>query len=238
MTDTPTVQERLRQRAEDTATLKAQDEPNYPECRCQRCRWYQTDIDLMREAASQLDVPQRERDDDHLTLRRWFWLNHGCNAALLYGDDGEMQCCNGHPGLDFKRESLIAVLTSAMRASQAKQTAELTELRLILKTRDEELTALKVLTVQQGEEIQRLTKLLNGNGYAAVVENERANALQTKLDASALLVTTLQEALKAISEMSCADNCCEQFYKCVCAGEMSKIADDALASVPPQEPQA
>jgi hypothetical protein len=51
-------------------------------------------------------------------LRELYWKGHGCSIALLYGDDGEMQCNNidRHRPLDFKRESLDVIKEELMRA--------------------------------------------------------------------------------------------------------------------------
>jgi len=38
-----------------------------------------------------------------MKLRKLLWLNHGCEHAALYGDDGEMQCNSCM--IDFKRDS-------------------------------------------------------------------------------------------------------------------------------------
>lgn len=35
-----------------------------------------------------LTAVEAERDQ----LRQWMWLTHGCAVAMLYGDDGQMQC--------------------------------------------------------------------------------------------------------------------------------------------------
>lgn len=40
------------------------------------------------------------------TLRRLFWLSHGCPIEALYGDDGEMQCNASGCRIDFKRDSI------------------------------------------------------------------------------------------------------------------------------------
>ena len=58
-------------------------------------------------------------------LRRWLWLNHGCSAAVLYGDDGEMQCnaAVNHPGcvpLDFKRNELIRLVVAANNGAERR----------------------------------------------------------------------------------------------------------------------
>lgn len=43
-----------------------------------------------------------------LRFRQRLWLGHGCSIAVLYGDDGEMQCNNiaAHGAIDFKRDKL------------------------------------------------------------------------------------------------------------------------------------
>lgn len=51
-------------------------------------------------------------------VRKFFWLNHGCSIAALYGDDGEMQC--GNCKSDFKRDS-IESLVSFMTMRMAKR---------------------------------------------------------------------------------------------------------------------
>ena len=56
------------------------------------------------------------------STRRYLWLNHGCRAELLYGDDGEMQCnaAARHPGgrpLDFRRDDLISLIVAANKGA-------------------------------------------------------------------------------------------------------------------------
>jgi len=43
-------------------------------------------------------------EEENQILRKFLWLNHGCESHFLYGDDGEMQCncCM----IDFKRDSI------------------------------------------------------------------------------------------------------------------------------------
>lgn len=48
-----------------------------------------------------------------MELRKYLWINHGCEVGNLYGDDGEMQCSKCQ--IDFKRsdeQSLIRRLKS------------------------------------------------------------------------------------------------------------------------------
>ena len=47
-------------------------------------------------------------DENELELRKQLWLGHGCYLAVLYGDDGEMQC--NHCMIDFKCDSLDTIL--------------------------------------------------------------------------------------------------------------------------------
>jgi hypothetical protein len=53
--------------------------------------------------------------DEVEQLRRWLWATHGCPVAVLYGDDGEMQCNATaiHRPLDFKRDDLIRLVVAA-----------------------------------------------------------------------------------------------------------------------------
>jgi hypothetical protein len=48
-------------------------------------------------------------------LRRFLWLNHG-HAAVLYGDDGEMQCKDCIPTWDYLRAPIRDVLAAAEKA--------------------------------------------------------------------------------------------------------------------------
>lgn len=45
-----------------------------------------------------------ELADENERLRKLLWLHHG--HIHLYGDDGEMQCSDCKPFLDFKRNSI------------------------------------------------------------------------------------------------------------------------------------
>jgi hypothetical protein len=51
--------------------------------------------------------------------RQTLWLNHGCPVAVLYGDDGQMQC--SACGIDFKSSSAEHIAT---RLGARKQQAE------------------------------------------------------------------------------------------------------------------
>lgn len=52
-------------------------------------------------------------------LRDWLWLNHGCPAAVLYGDDGERQCnALAHGPLDFKRDALEVLIGRLLTSQQ------------------------------------------------------------------------------------------------------------------------
>jgi hypothetical protein len=51
----------------------------------------------------QLLLQREELRKDEMHWRYMLWLNHGCEPAALYGDDGEMQC--GRCMMDFKRMS-------------------------------------------------------------------------------------------------------------------------------------
>lgn len=53
-----------------------------------------------------LALLRQERDDRDAALRREWWVNHGCEFAALYGDDGEMQCNATSCRKDFKREPI------------------------------------------------------------------------------------------------------------------------------------
>jgi hypothetical protein len=80
------------------------------------------------------DALADERDalrEQHAALRKWLWLNHGCRAGVLYGNDGEMQCNNvaAHPGnlpLDFKRDELVRLVVAANNGAEREQHAALT----------------------------------------------------------------------------------------------------------------
>ena len=45
---------------------------------------------------------------ENTKLREMLWVNHGCEIARLYGDDGEMQC--GSCCIDFKRNTLEHII--------------------------------------------------------------------------------------------------------------------------------
>jgi len=47
------------------------------------------EIKRKREEQEQIE---KERSPEEWTLREILWLHHGCDQAMLYGDDGEMQC--------------------------------------------------------------------------------------------------------------------------------------------------
>jgi hypothetical protein len=68
-------------------------------------------------------------------LREELWINHGCNVAVLYGDDGEMQCANtaAHRLADFKRQPLSELVMLAV----GKQAAMREELAQVKAERDE-----------------------------------------------------------------------------------------------------
>jgi len=54
-------------------------------------------------------------------LRELLWLNHGCGITALYGDDGELQCCQCV--VDFKRWSVSEILK--VWRTQVRRTAAL-----------------------------------------------------------------------------------------------------------------
>jgi hypothetical protein len=43
-----------------------------------------------------------QSEKEERLLRELLWLRHGCSAAALYGDDGEMQCSSC--AIDFLRD--------------------------------------------------------------------------------------------------------------------------------------
>ena len=47
-------------------------------------------------------------EEENQILRKFLWLNHGCESSCLYGDDGEMQC--GRCIFDFKRGDVKKIL--------------------------------------------------------------------------------------------------------------------------------
>lgn len=47
-------------------------------------------------------------EEENQILRRFLWLNHGCDHRYLYGDDGEMQC--NKCILDFKRMDIKTIM--------------------------------------------------------------------------------------------------------------------------------
>ena len=51
-------------------------------------------------------------------IRKYLWLRHGCKS--LYGDDGEMQCNNHRPSLDFKRMSLLDLISTLLSEKDNK----------------------------------------------------------------------------------------------------------------------
>ncbi len=65
-------------------------------------------IEAWQERCSILSE-QMEKDSESINsenrkLRTLLWINHGCDFAALYGDDGEMQCHRCM--IDFKRDSI------------------------------------------------------------------------------------------------------------------------------------
>jgi len=57
-------------------------------------------------------------EDENRILRRHLWINHGCEAHCLYGDDGEMQC--GSCLIDFKRWDVKRIMKSIEAAALLK----------------------------------------------------------------------------------------------------------------------
>jgi len=57
-----------------------------------------------------VDVPDiiNKLEEENQILRKFLWLNHGCESSCLYGDDGEMQC--GRCIFDFKRGDVKKIL--------------------------------------------------------------------------------------------------------------------------------
>jgi hypothetical protein len=57
---------------------------------------------------------------ENLLLRQLLWAWHGCSPVIRYGDDGELQCASvaeGHPAIDFKRDSAEAIQTALQEPS-------------------------------------------------------------------------------------------------------------------------
>jgi hypothetical protein len=65
---------------------------------------------------------ERDLKSENMLLRQLLWLNHGCHAAALYGDDGEMQCSACL--VDFKRDSADKIMAAFTRRSAAALAAE------------------------------------------------------------------------------------------------------------------
>lgn len=53
-----------------------------------------------------------EPEEENRELRKMLWLNHGCDFASLYGDDGQMQCACG---VDFTNDSVPVILAKWQR---------------------------------------------------------------------------------------------------------------------------
>ena len=52
-------------------------------------------------------------EDEQYEIRKWLALSHADGKCIIYGDDGELQCCNiARHGrfLDFRRETITALL--------------------------------------------------------------------------------------------------------------------------------
>ena len=50
-----------------------------------------------------------EMEAENQMLRKLLWLRHGCPIMALYGDDGEMQCCQCR--IDFKRDDVELIIS-------------------------------------------------------------------------------------------------------------------------------
>lgn len=63
--------------------------------------------------------------------RQWLWVNHGCDFAALYGDDGEMSCGNCH--IDCKRMSIkeITDYIQRLRSERKHPSAEMPDLSVL-----------------------------------------------------------------------------------------------------------
>jgi len=46
-------------------------------------------------------------------LRKYIWLNHGCEITSLYGDDGQMQC--GKCMIDFKNWDVDIIIKNLLK---------------------------------------------------------------------------------------------------------------------------
>lgn len=72
---------------------------------------------LVEKIASALrDREQQVRgEEQEKAERKCLWLHHG-HFAVLYGDDGEMQCAHkDHGPLDFKRDSIASLYAAVLR---------------------------------------------------------------------------------------------------------------------------
>ena len=58
----------------------------------------------MIDFGQQIAEEMKKLRDENQQLRAFFWMNHGCDIGILYGDDGELQC--GACLLDFKRDDI------------------------------------------------------------------------------------------------------------------------------------
>lgn len=68
-------------------------------------------IPLILKALQRVD--KAARHDERYQL----WLNHGCPVDGLYGDDGEMQCGQGHI-IDFKRDPWKDIFKRLMKSEK------------------------------------------------------------------------------------------------------------------------
>ena len=75
---------------------------------------------VTRTLVARLTPPaaQAEQADPEKWLRLEWWANHGCSMAVLYGDDGELQCSRCL--VDFKRHP-IAELREFVRQRRLQQ---------------------------------------------------------------------------------------------------------------------
>ena len=72
---------------------------------------------LAQDAASDLETALDLAEAREWKLRQWLWANHGCSPAVLYGDDGEMQCNATliHTPLDFRRDDLEELVRACFK---------------------------------------------------------------------------------------------------------------------------
>ncbi len=80
-----------------------------------------------QQLSAALRAETQARQEAETEIRQKLWLNHGCGLPALYGDDGELQCGNGHPfhrALDFKREQIPDLLLGVIGAFSRRLEAE------------------------------------------------------------------------------------------------------------------